>query len=260
MNQPLILVDRTNPQITILSLNRPAKRNALTIELMESLWRAIDETQRLGDQRAIILKGEGPIFCAGLDLMEAADLSKEEASSQFISKILTALYTSSLVTLAAVHGGAIAGGAGIMMACDFTIAAQNTIFGFPETSRGIVAAQIMPFICRQISQRQARELLLLGEIFDAERAKSIGLINRIVEHDQLMIEALNLAKLIIKNAPQATAKTKLLLEDMYPSDFQKDLQKGIQYHREARHSPEAKEGIAAFLEHREPNWKTNENI
>ena len=189
----LVKIDHPKQGISVVSLNRPEKRNALNIDLMEQLCHAIEQVHRNPNQRAIILKGEGPVFCAGLDLAEANDDSKIETSSQWISRTLTTIYQSPLVTIAAVHGAALAGGAGLMTACDLAIASEEAVIGYPEIRRGLVAAQVMLFLVRQIGQRYARELLLLGELIDVQRALQFGLINRAVSQAELLPEAYRLA-------------------------------------------------------------------
>lgn len=243
----MILADHTHPYVLILSLNRPDKRNALNIPLVESL---LDTIEGVKDKRVLILKGEGPVFCSGLDLQEAADKAVAEHSSLSIARLLNALSSTPLITIAAVHGAAVAGGAGLMAACDFVLADSKTLFGFPEVRRGLVAAQVLPFLKRQLKERDLRQLLLLGELIDAERALEIGLINRIVDQEKLLEEALRLSASILQCAPNALAETKLMLE----GSTSEELKKALEIHRIARTSDEAQEGISAFLEHRPPNW------
>lgn len=252
----LVKVDCSKQGISVLSLNRPEKRNALNIDLLQQVCNAIDQIHQDSLQRVIILKGEGSVFCAGLDLVEANDSSKIESSAQWIGHTLTRIYKSPLVTIAAVHGSAIAGGAGLMAACDLAVASEETTFAFPETHRGLVAAQVMLFLVRQLKQRVIRELLLLGDPINVQQALLMGLINRIVNQQQLLPEAYRLAELSMKGAPKAIASTKELLDALYPSTFEMDLNQALELHREIRHSDESKEGIAAFLEKRKPAWST----
>lgn len=250
-----ILVNKDNPQIWVLTLNRPDKRNALSIAVMEEFSSIIDDASRDPHLRVIILNGNGAVFCAGLDLSEIADQEKSHLSSALVAKTLTALYKTPVVTIAAVHGAAIAGGAGIMSACDFALAAPGTKIGYPETRRGLVAAQVMPFLLRQLRQRDIRELLLFGELIEPERALQMGLINRIVPQTELLNEAIKYARLVLKGAPAATAKSKSMLDEMYPSDFEMELERALACHRSFRDSSEAKEGALSFLEGRSPSWE-----
>src|SRR5437870_629904 len=116
---PVVLIEKQTPQITVLTLNRPERRNALTIELLTELIAAIEVAATDEDQRVLILRGAGAAFCTGLDLKEAADMTKAHTTAEMVAKTLVALSQTRLVTIAAVHGAAVAGGAGIMSACDF---------------------------------------------------------------------------------------------------------------------------------------------
>lgn len=250
MNEPLVKIERTGPDITILTLNRPEKRNALNIALMIDLCDAIVQTERVPGQRVVIIKGEGNVFCAGLDLVEAA----EKESAEMIATLLTTLYKTPLITIAAVHGAAIAGGAGLMSACDFVVADEKALFGYPEVHRGLVAAQVMALLVRQLRQRDVRELLFFGELIDAHKALSMGLINRVVPNADLMKEAFIIANKIINGAPGAIVATKRLLNEVGHASFSEDLKKGLAVHKEIRGTAEAQEGMKAFLEHRAPKW------
>lgn len=250
---PLILVSTDGP-VTIVALNRPAKRNALSIGLLEQLVAAVATAEHDKTQRILILRGEGPAFCAGLDLAEAASPERAHRSAELIADALRALSTTRLVTIAAVHGAAIAGGAGLMTACDFVVAASGTQIGYPETRRGLVAALVMTFLRRQLRERDARELLLTGDLIDASRSLAIGLVNREVPASELMPETRRFADAVLRGGPEAVANTKRLLAELWPRPVQADLDRALAFHLEARQSPEAAEGIAAFHEKRPPNW------
>ena len=134
MAQDSVLVNNDNPEITVFTLNRPEKRNALNIELLERFSKELEAVHQIPSKRVLIITGAGPSFCTGMDLKETANISNPEYSAQLIAKVLSGIYTSKLVTIAAVNGVAIAGGAGLMSACDFVIAATGTRIGYPEIS------------------------------------------------------------------------------------------------------------------------------
>lgn len=253
-DQSLVLMDRNHRYCTVLTLNRPAKRNALTIDLMEILSDMIEDIQKLPEQRAIIFKGAGSIFCAGLDLAEAEDASLEEKSSKSVGRLLKTIDECPLITIAAIHGAALGGGAGIMCACDLALAESETAFGFPETRRGMVAAQIMPFLIRLLPQRLLHELLFLGETIESHRAYEIGLINKIAKTYSSLPDALKYVESIAKGAPKATARTKKLMHQLQSVNFQEGLKLGFDLHRETRRNDEFIEGIQAFREKRPPHW------
>jgi len=249
-----ILINKEIPQITQLSFNRPEKRNALNFALMEELLVALDETHADPSQRAIIIRGNGPAFCAGLDLEEARVKETFERSTELVASMLKTIYESPLITIAAVHGAAMAGGAGLMSACDFAIADEQTVIGYPEVKRGLVPAMVTAFLIRQLQQRHLRELLLLGESISAMRALQIGLINELVPQSELLSVALSIAQKALEGAPAALKDTKKLLDDLYPSTVSHDIHTAQHYHLHARQSNEAEEGMQAFLEKRKPRW------
>src|SRR5207302_3646747 len=119
-------------QVTVVTLNRPERRNSLTIELLNELISAVRVASDQPNERVLILRGAGAAFCTGLDLKEAADQTKAHATAKMVAKTLITIAETRLVTIAAVHGAAVAGGAGIMSACDFVVAAEKTKIGYPE--------------------------------------------------------------------------------------------------------------------------------
>lgn len=241
-------------KIVQITLKRSNKRNALNLTMMEELVSAFEEMEKNSVNRVAILAAEGSVFCSGMDLAEASDISLVKTIAQHIANLLTAIHTSSLVTIASVQGDAIAGGGGLVAACDFAIAAKHARIGFPETRRGLVAAQVSALLCRQLPIRWVRELLLLGELVDSERTLAMGLVSRVVEKEVLYGETMHFARLVLEGAPGATRATKKLLHKLEHSAFQDDLQSALAFHYTARHSDEAQEGIKAFLEKRSPSW------
>jgi methylglutaconyl-CoA hydratase len=250
----VVLVEKQTPQITLVTLNRPERRNSLTIELLTELVAAVTAASSDTQQRVLILRGAGAAFCTGLDLKAAADETKAHATAEMVAKTLIAIAETRLVTIAAVHGAAVAGGAGIMVACDFVVAAEKTKIGFPEVRRGLVAGLVMTFLRRQVGERNLRELVLGGELIDAARAKEIGLVNRVVAPNELMNEAEKFADSVLQGAPKAIMQTKRLIEELWSSSVKEDVDLALERHMEARESDEAREGIAAFNEKRKPNW------
>ena len=251
---PVVLVEKQTPQIRAIVLNRPERRNALTLELLNELNAAIKVASEQPQERVLILRGAGAAFCTGLDLKEAADQTKAHSTAEMVAKTLITLSQTRLITIAAVHGAAVAGGAGIMSACDFVIAAEGTKIGYPEVRRGLVAGLVMTFLRRQVGERNMRELLLGSELIDANRAKEIGLVNRVVARNDLINEAQKVADSVLQGAPGALAQTKRLIDELWWRSVKDDVDLALKYHLQARESSEAREGIAAFNEKRKPNW------
>ena len=250
---PNVLLEKKD-RTTIVTLNRPERRNALTIELLTEVAEALDAASADPDQRILILRGAGQAFCAGLDLQETTVIEKAHRSAEMVAKTLLAISQTRLITIAQVHGAAVAGGAGLMSACDFVVAAERTKIGYPETKRGLVAGLVMTFLRRQLRERDIRELLFTGDLISAERAREMGLVNRVVARDDLEKETEKIVAAVLQNAPVALASTKRLIEELWSSTVQQDVETALRHHMEARESAEAKEGIAAFLEKRSPDW------
>src|SRR5712691_2272779 len=250
---PLVLVEKHTPQITFVTLNRPERRNALTIEMLTELTTAINGLSVEPHKRIIIFRGAGAAFCTGMDL-KAATPQNAHAMAELVAKTLVTLSQTRLITIAAVHGAAVAGGAGIMSACDFVVAAEGTKIGYPEVRRGLVAGLVMAFLRRQVGERNMRELLLGSELIDAERAREIGLVNRVVAADDLTKAAQRSADSVLQGAPGALAQTKHLIEELWPRSVKEDVDLALKYHMQARESEEAREGITAFNEKRKPRW------
>src|SRR5216110_1960940 len=250
---PVVLIEKQTPQIRTIVLNRPERRNALTLDLLNELSAAVKVASDQPEERVIILRGAGAAFCTGLDLKEAADQTKAHATAEMVANTLVILSQTRLITIAAVHGAAVAGGAGIMSACDFVVAEERTKIGYPEVRRGLVAGLVMTFLRRQVGERNMRELLLGSELIDAQRAKEIGLVNRVIAQDDLMSEAQKFADAVLQGAPGAVAQTKRLIEELWWRSVNEDVDLALKYHVQARDSSEAREGIAAFNEKRPPN-------
>jgi methylglutaconyl-CoA hydratase len=250
---PVVLVEKQSPQITVLTLNRPERRNALTIELMAELTTAIEAADADPEQRILILRGAGKAFCTGLDLVEAVK-NDPQVTAENVARTLLAVSETRLVTIAMVHGAAVAGGAGLMSACDFVVAAERTRIGYPEVRRGLVASLVMTFVRRQLRERDLREVLLASELFDAERAREIGLVNRVVPADELEGAVQKVAASVLQGAPGALTNSKRLLEELWSTTVREDIDRTLRHHMTARESDEAREGIAAFNEKRPPNW------
>ena len=252
----LILVDPDDGGAGIVSvtLNRSDRRNALSIDLLEELCATM---QRLAEDRAnrvVILRGAGPVFSSGLDLREAADSSLVERSAKAVKQALDLLRETPLVVIAAVQGGAFAGGAGIMAACDIVVAADNAKIGFPEARRGLLPALICGVLRHKVREGDLRDLFLAGDAIGTARAQQMGLVQRIVPAERLLDEATAVARSIVAGGPETIRRTKQLLNATFHSDRNPAAQDLIQTHLAARQSDEAREGLAAFIQKRDPKW------
>ena len=243
-----------NQHYTEIRLNRPDKRNALSCELMDALTATLDRIRKDPEQRAVLFRGEGPVFCAGLDLKEMADRSKARESAACLSRLLQIIYSYPLVTICGVHGASLAGGAAIMSACDLVVAEEGTIIGFPEVRRGIVAGFVSALLARQMRVREIKELLLIGESVSVIRAMEMGLVTRIATSEMFEKEIEDLVEKVLRGAPQTMRLSKELLEKLDPLSMEHSWKVAESFHLQSRASGEAKEGALAFLEKREPKW------
>jgi methylglutaconyl-CoA hydratase len=254
----LILVETLEQGIVSVTLNRPERRNALNIQLLDQLCQSIERLESDPMNRVVILRGAGPVFSAGFDLQEAADRSLVDSSAAAVARSLNLLRSTSLIAIAAVQGGAFAGGAGLMAAADIVIAGSDSHISFPEGRRGLLPALICGVLARKVREGDLRELFLAGDPIDALRAKEVGLVQRVVPKDRLLDEALRVGRSIIAGGPHTIRTTKALINAMFrhaDESYGTDL---IQQHLGARHSDEAREGLRAFAEKRQPNWSQHE--
>lgn len=257
MAEQLIIEKNLMPGITEITLNRPEKRNALNIGLLDELKDALIKINEDSRVRVMLLRGAGRVFCSGLDLSEALDPAKAIQSADKLANILYHLHKAPFVTISLVQGACLAGGCGLMAACDITIAEDETVFGFPEVKRGLVPALITPFLAGRLKGADIKELLLLGELLNAQKAKEIGLIHRTVKKGELLSESLKLSKHVLKGAPRAIAQTKIWINRLLLKDFESFFKEALKLHVSIRESDEAKEGITSFIENRIPAWEKN---
>jgi methylglutaconyl-CoA hydratase len=252
----LLLEDRNG--IRTLTLNRPERRNALTPELIEALTAALVSAADSG-VRAILLRGAGESFCAGLDITElqaSAGKTEEEhrEDAARIARLFRALYDCDLPTIAAVQGAAVAGGTGLATLCDFTLAAPGAKFGYTEARIGFVPALVSAYLALQIGDKQARGLLLSARLFVAEEAYRLGLVNEIVPAEELDARSFALAEDVLRNSPASLRATKQLLRAQQREFLEPALALGMDANAASRQTPDFLEGVTAFLEKRKPFW------
>jgi methylglutaconyl-CoA hydratase len=258
MSTELVRRHDDGPIIT-LSLNRPDKRNALSRALVAALSDELDRIEASTGNRVVILAGEGKVFCAGMDLKEAAEDSADAeaeargvADVQGIAHLINQIHRFPRITIAAVQGAAVAGGAGLALACDFVLMADDAKLGYPEVLRGLIPAIVMHDLIRQVGERRARQLLLSGELIDAAAAERWGLVNQVVPAADLRSAAMQRARTQLASAPLAVEAVKRLIDDA--SRRPADLRGAAAVSAAARAGDEAAEGMKAFLERRTPNW------
>jgi methylglutaconyl-CoA hydratase len=245
-------------KVAIITLNRPEKRNAISFELIDDLVRALEEVAK-SQAIVLILTGAGKAFCSGMDLENLKALlgrapEQNLQDSQTMVQLFRSLYEFPKVTIAAVNGPAIAGGTGLALLCDFTIAVPESRFGYTEVRIGFVPAIVSTFLLRQIGEKQARDLLLTGRIFGAEEALRLGLINEIVPPEDLLTRTRQLAASLMENSASSLRATKQLLTDHARKELDAHIDAAVRENAAIRKTADFREGISAFLEKRKPVW------
>ena len=254
----LVTVQMLKPGLALATLNRPERRNALCIQLLTELCDQVEAFANDKSNGVLIVRGAGPIFCSGLDLSEASNSQLVQQSAECVARALILMRKTRLVTIAAAHGGAYAGGAGLMASCDIAIGTTDLLVGFPEAQRGLLPALICGVLSPKIREGDLRELFLVGNAIDATRAQQIGLLQRVVDRNELLEEAIQVGLGVLAGGPETIEATKELLNQAYVANDSITTQRMLEVHLGARHSVEAKEGLEAFLEKRKPWWQVKE--
>jgi methylglutaconyl-CoA hydratase len=251
----------SNAGIATITLNRPEKRNALSIELLNELLAALEEVER-SEAQVVTLTGAGKAFCAGMDLEELKTLigkSHEESieDSRRMARVFRRLYDFPKPTIAAVNGAAIAGGTGLATMCDFTLASPEAKFGYTEVRIGFVPAIVSSILVWQVGHKTARDLLLTGRLFDAAEGHRLGLVNEVVPAEQLMARARELAAQLMGNGPASLRMTKKLINGYIAGALDVQFENAVQENAAIRQTNDFHEGVSSFLEKRKPRWSGN---
>lgn len=244
--------------VATITLSRPEKRNAISSKMITELLEALDEVDQ-SDARLLIITGSGKAFCAGMDLdglKALADQSPEQnlEDSRRMASMFHRIYAFSKPVIAAVNGPAIAGGCGIATLADFTLAVPEAKFGYTEVKIGFIPALVSVFLRRQIGDKNSRDLLLSGRVIDAAEAQRLGLVTQIVQQERLMIRAKEIAATLIAASPTSLARAKRLLVESDDTRLREELERAVRANAEIRATADFREGLAAFLEKREPKW------
>jgi enoyl-CoA hydratase/carnithine racemase len=224
----VMLIENRGP-VRLLTMNRPEKRNALNAELTNALLDALKAAHTDENVGCVILTGAGSGFCAGADLSEfkgLQDPSAGENRAELTMQLHLVFSKISKPIVTAINGAAMGGGAGLAIAGDMAVMAQDAKLGYPETRHGIVAAIVMANLVRQVGRKAAFELVSLGEPIDAQRALHLGVVNRVVSPSDLIQEAFLLAEKLAAVARPAMAETKRLFHEVADLPLAAALEKG----------------------------------
>ena len=245
-------------RIRTITLRRPERRNAMTPEMQHELIAALEDTAA-SSARVLVLTGAGDAFCSGLDLSSLRQMNDKSSAdhrteAERIAQLFVTLYELPIPTIAAVHGPAIAGGAGLALICDFAIATYEAKFGFTEVRIGFVPALVSAFLTLETGGKHIRDLLLTGRIINAGEAYRLGLVNEVVSQVELDARVQALADVLIANSPQSLAATKRLLITENKERLDSAIAAALKENARSRETADFREGVAAFLEKRKPNW------
>jgi methylglutaconyl-CoA hydratase len=246
--------------VAYISLNRPALNNALNEELIDALCTAFETLAADRSISAVVLSGRGKSFCSGADInwmRKAADYNRDEniADLMPLGRMLRALDRMPQTTIARVHGPIYGGGIGLVAACDVAIGSVDATFCLSEIKLGIVPGMIAPYVLRAMGERMARRYFQTAEVFDAREAMNVGLLHEVIATDDLDARVDRLLEQLRSAAPGARAIAKTVARDIGGRSIDDALMTEIAtLIADLRASPEAREGLAAFLEKRKASW------
>ena len=246
--------------LTTVTLARPDSHNALNADLIEELTRCFEEISDDERVRVVVLAGEGRSFCAGAEvgyMRETSDFSYEEnlEDARRLAMMYWIIDECPKPVVARIHGAAMGGGSGLAAVADVAVAESETRFAFSEVRLGIAPATIAPFVVRKIGASHARSLFVTGERFGAERAQEIGLVHRVVSGDGLDRAVEEKIGELLQGGPVAQATLKALLRRLETTEPMEAPGLTARVISELRTGEEGQEGLAAFLEKREPRWR-----
>jgi len=238
--------------VLTLTLDRPDKRNALSAALIDALHAALERADLDADARVVVLRGAGRDFCAGADLDEllaSADLTlaENEAAARRLGALFTRMRSLPKPVVAVVQGRALAGGAGLVTACDLAVAAASAQLGYPEIQRGFVPAMVMTLLRRAVGEKVALDLVLTGRMLPAEEARAVGLLTRVVTDGELERELSAVVGALVAASASALALTKQLFYQLDDRALDDGIALGARVNALARQTPDFRAAIAHFL-------------
>jgi methylglutaconyl-CoA hydratase len=244
--------------VATLTLNRPEIHNAFNDELISGLTDEFKKLSRDQDIRLIILTGEGKSFCAGADLnwmksMVSYTEEENKEDSENLAALFLAINECSKPVIGKVNGHALGGGVGLVSCCDLVVSSDKAMFGFSEVRLGLIPATISPFVINKIGESHARAWFLSGERFNAESAKHMGLVHRVVPLAELDFAVERVIEEHLLAGPKASVWAKTLIKNV--TKFEEDVTDyTCSEIAKIRISDEGQEGMNALLEKRKPNW------
>ena len=259
-----LLVEKQGPTLHV-TLNRPESRNAMSLEMVAELSALFSQIEPDTSIRAVVIRGTGGHFCAGGDIRDMAAARNEKVEdgetdpfyrlNRSFGQMIQQVNESSKVVIAVLEGAVMGGGFGLACVSDIAIAGPTAKFGMPETSLGVIPAQIAPFVVERIGLTQTRRLALLGLRINADEALGLGIVHQAAASDEELDSMLNQALERVRQcAPRATAETKALLHRVGREEMGNVLDSAAKKFAEAIRSDEGSEGTMAFMQKRPATW------
>lgn len=247
-------------RVGFITLNRPDKRNALSSELVSELFTAFGQAEKDESVKVVVLRAAGEAFCAGADLaylqqLQSNSFEQNLEDSNHLKKLFLKIYSLEKIVIAQVQGHALAGGCGLATVCDFVFANEWAKFGYTEVKIGFIPALVSVFLVRKIGEQRARQLLLSGDVVKAQEALQLGLVNQVLNENDLEEKVRTFAQqLVAKNSAQSMKLTKQLIAESQSLSLNDALDFAATMNAKARATDDCKKGIAAFLNKQELSW------
>ncbi len=261
MSYETILVEQKDA-IGIIKLNRPERRNALNAQLIDDVIKALHDFDADSEVHVIVIMSTHPkVFCSGRDLAEgsselATDIIKQREIANGPARLFLTIRSLKKVVIAGVNGYALAGGTGLAVWCDLTVAAEDAIFGLPETNVGLFPSVVVPALgYSTASVKKCLELILTGDRIDAQEAERLGLVNKVVPPDKLEEATIDLAQKIAGKSPATLQVAKKTFYNVLNMEYTQATKYGVEVTAMLGVSEDGREGQRAFLEKRQPLWK-----
>ncbi len=252
----------TSRDVAVVTLNRPEKRNALNPRLVEELHQVLVRIEQNPQTRVVILTGAGTAFCAGADLaylraLSGYDEQQNLEDTRRLADLFQKLYALPRITIARVHGPALAGGCGLITLCDFVIAAREQArFGYTEVRIGFIPALVANYLIRRVCPHVAHELMLTGRVLSAPEAQQVGLVHQVVPDEQLEAHTQAFVEqLLQQNSFAAMVRIKALTQQLLDLPLEQGLEKAARENVAARKTPDCQRGLAAFLNKETLRWR-----
>lgn len=233
-------------RVATLTLNRPETRNALSLELIESLHDRLEELRTHEEATVCIITGAGKSFCAGMDLKKVLDEPGAPAKLlNGIAELTLKIRNLPMAVVAKVNGAAIGGGCGLMCVCDLAITHPDAKLGFPEVDLGVCPAVVAPWLCLRVGDGRARTILLRGGTMTGDRAHEMGLVTELIEREGLDQHVRAIAERLAAAGPSALRVTKRWLNELQPDDLADQVRRGAAISADVVSTPDARERLKA---------------